>query len=139
MEDEAKGDGFGTEEGDTIGLDIADAAGTRIVYIANCAEVDDRVRRLADGASVLFFDGTLWRDDEMIRSGEGQKTGRRMGHVSMTGAGGAIEALADVDVGRRIFIHINNTNPALLADSEERRTLESRGWEVAYDGMELTL
>ncbi len=139
LEDAADGDAFGTEEGDTIGLDITDADGARLVYIANCAEIDDRVRSIAEGASVLFFDGTLWQDDELIASGEGEKTGRRMGHISMSGPEGAIQAFADVDVGRRIFIHINNTNPALLADSDERRTLESRGWEIAYDGMELTL
>ena len=139
LEDAADGDAFGTEEGDTIGLDITDADGARLVYIANCAEIDDRVRTLAEGASVLFFDGTLWQDDELIASGEGQKTGRRMGHISMSGPEGAIQAFADVDVGRRIFIHINNTNPALLADSDERRTLESLGWELAFDGMELTL
>ena len=139
MEDAAKGAAFGTEKGDTIGLAIADADGTRLVYIANCAAVDDRVRSLAAGASVLFFDGTLWRDDEMVTSGEGHKTGQRMGHISMSGPQGTIEAFADVDIGRRIFIHINNTNPALLADSDERRTIESRGWEIAYDGMELTL
>jgi len=139
MEDTAKGQGFGTQEGDTVGLELVDTAGARLVYIANCAAVDDRVRSLAEGASVLFFDGTLWHDDEMIASGEGQKTGHRMGHISMSGPDGAIEAFADVDVGRRIFIHINNTNPALLADSDERRVLEARGWEVAYDGMELTL
>ena len=57
----------------------------------------------------------------------------------MSGPDGAIQAFADVDVGRRIFIHINNTNPALLADTVERRMLESHGWEIAYDGMELTL
>ena len=57
----------------------------------------------------------------------------------MSGPGGAIQAFTDVDVGRRIFIHINNTNPVLLADTDERRTLESHGWEIAYDGMELTL
>ncbi len=139
MEDAAKGEAFGTEEGDTIGLDIADADGARLVYIANCAAVDDRVRSLAAGASVLFFDGTLWHDGEMVSSGEGHKTGQRMGHISMSGPEGTIEAFADVDIGRRIFIHINNTNPALLADSDERRTIESRGWEIAYDGMELTL
>ncbi len=62
-----------------------------------------------------------------------------MGHMWMFGEGGSMEALQGLDIGRRIFIHINNTNPALLADSDERRALEAEGWEVAYDGMEIAL
>ena len=75
----------------------------------------------------------------MIDQRVSHKTGRRMGHISMSGPDGAIARLRGVPVGRRIFIHINNTNPALLADSAERAELEAAGWEVAYDGMELTL
>ena len=85
------------------------------------------------------MDGTLWRDDEMIRAGASQKTGRRMGHVSMDGPEGAVARLAAVPVRRKVFIHINNTNPALLADSAERAMLARAGWEVARDGMELSL
>lgn len=140
MEDESAGPSFGTSAGDTVGLEIVDAhAGHRLVYIANCAAVDRDILGRAQGASVLFFDGTLWRDDEMVQRGEGVKTGKRMGHISMSGPEGSIKSLRDADVGRRIFIHINNTNPALLSDSEERRSLEAAGWEVAYDGMAITL
>jgi pyrroloquinoline quinone biosynthesis protein B len=62
-----------------------------------------------------------------------------MGHISMSGPEGAIEALADADIRRKIFIHINNTNPVLIADSPERAAVESAGWDVAYDGMEIRL
>jgi pyrroloquinoline quinone biosynthesis protein B len=62
-----------------------------------------------------------------------------MGHISMSGADGAIAAFADLAVRRRVFIHINNSNPALLADSPERREAEAAGWEIAHDGMELRL
>ena len=103
-------------------------------------EIAGQQRARSDGgADVLFLDGTLWRDDEMIAQGVGRKTGRRMGHISMSGPDGAIERLAGVSVGRRIFIHVNNTNPALLADSPERAAIERAGWEVAFDGMELSL
>jgi pyrroloquinoline quinone biosynthesis protein B len=95
-------------------------------------------QRLA-GAACVMFDGTLFTDDEMIRMGAGPKTGRRMGHMPMTGAGSTLEAFAEIPVGRRIFIHINNTNPALLADSPERAQLSAAGWEVAEDGMEIHL
>ena len=75
----------------------------------------------------------------MIRMGIGAKTGRRMGHISMSGEDGAIAAFADLGVRRRIFMHINNSNPVLLPDSAERREAEAAGWEIAHDGMEVTL
>jgi pyrroloquinoline quinone biosynthesis protein B len=140
MEDAAKGAGFGTEEGDTIGLEITDEAeSARVLFVANCARVDEPVRARCAGASLLLFDGTLWRDEEMISRGEGRKTGQRMGHVSMSGKAGSMAALAGLDIGQRVFIHINNTNPALLADSPERAEIEAAGWAVAYDGMEIAL
>jgi pyrroloquinoline quinone biosynthesis protein B len=123
-------------DGDTLGLEIR-GSGRRLVWAANTAMVTERLREIAGGADLLLMDGTLWRDDEMIREGAGRKTGRRMGHVSMSGLDGAIGRLADVAVGRRVFIHINNTNPALLADSPERVALGRAGWEVAEDGMDL--
>ncbi len=140
MEDATKGEDFGTREGDTIGLEIKDADGTaRVLYIANCAAITEALRARCKGADVLFFDGTLWRDDEMIASGEGEKTGGRMGHMSMSGPEGSIAAFEGLSLGRKIFIHINNTNPTLLADSAERGEVRTAGWEVAYDGMEITL
>ncbi|MFZ1427091.1 MAG: pyrroloquinoline quinone biosynthesis protein PqqB [Geminicoccaceae bacterium] len=125
-------------DGDTLGLEI-EAGGGRLLYVANCAQLTDALLDRVAGADVLFLDGTLWCDDEMIVQGVGRKTGRRMGHISMSGPDGAIERLARVPMGRRIFIHVNNTNPALLADSPERAAIERAGWEVAFDGMELSL
>ncbi len=125
-------------EGDTLGLEFQ-ANGKRLVYLANCARLTDEVVARVAGADLLFLDGTLWRDDEMVRQGTGSKTGARMGHISMSGPDGAIERLRDVPLGRKIFIHVNNTNPALLADSPERAELEAAGWRVAEDGMELEL
>lgn len=140
LENASEGEGFGTEEGDTIGLEITEESGAaRLLFVANCARVDDTVRRRCAGASLLFFDGTLWQDEELISRGEGQKTGQRMGHISMSGEEGSMAALSDLDIERRVFIHINNTNPALLADSPERQAIEAAGWRVAYDGMEITL
>ncbi len=139
LEGEA-GEGLDTEAlaGDVLGLEIT-AGGRRLVWLGNCARITEEVRRRVADADLLFMDGTLWRDDEMIRQGVGSKTGRRMGHVSMSGEEGAIARLADLSIGRRIFVHVNNTNPALLADSPERATLRAAGWEVAHDGMELVL
>ena len=138
---ETAGQDPGTSEtGDTVGLEIIDeTAGARLFFIPGCAAMTDALRRRIEGAAVVFFDGTLWRDDEMIRAGVGEKTGRRMGHISMSGEGGAIAAFRDLGVRRRVFIHINNSNPVLLEDSAERREAEAVGWEIAYDGMELRL
>ena len=91
------------------------------------------------GVDLIFFDGTLWVDDEMIREGVGVKTGKRMGHMSVSGGDGTIAALKNLDIERKIFIHINTTNPILLEDSAERRAVTAAGWEVAYDGMEIEL
>ena len=89
-------------------------------------------------ADVVLFDGTLFRDDEMIANGTGAKTGRRMGHMPIDGGDGSLSALADV-AARRIYVHINNTNPILIEGSPERRHVERKGWEIAEDGMEIAL
>ena len=94
--------------------------------------------RLAN-AQYLLFDGTVYTDDEMITAGVGQKTGARMGHLQMSGREGSISALAGVAISRRIFVHINNTNPVLDEASPEYRAITAAGWEVARDGMEIEL
>jgi pyrroloquinoline quinone biosynthesis protein B len=126
--------------GDTIGLRIEDrATGKYFYFLAACAGVTDDLRsRLAD-APLIFFDGTVWRDDELIVAGLGNKTGQGMGHISMSGERGAIESLAGLNIGRKIFLHINNSNPALLHDSAERRSAERAGWQIPADGTEITL
>jgi pyrroloquinoline quinone biosynthesis protein B len=129
---------IGTETGSTIGLAVA-AGGTRLAYVPGCAAVTPAlVRRLA-GADALLFDGTVFRDDEMLAEGVGTKTGRRMGHLPVGGADGSLAALAGVPAGRKVFIHINNTNPMLVDGSPERRAVEAAGWTVAEDGMEIAL
>ncbi len=97
------------------------------------------LRRAIDGADALCFDGTTYTDDEMVKLGLSQKSAWRMGHVAMSGATGSIARLANANVGRRIFIHINNTNPVLREDAAERAAVVRAGWEVGYDGMEIEL
>jgi pyrroloquinoline quinone biosynthesis protein B len=99
----------------------------------------DALAARLEGAPLVFFDGTLWTDDEMVRSGTGTKSGARMGHMSVSGTDGSLAAFASFQVGRKIYIHINNTNPMLLDDSPERAAALRAGWEVAYDGMEVRL
>ena len=139
-EDTSQGANFGTAEGDTIGLRISERGGARqFFYIPGCAALPEDLRDRLRGASLVMFDGTLWRDDEMVAQKAGIKTGQRMGHMSMAGPDGTIAAFADLEVGRKVFIHINNTNPVLLGDSPERAEVEASGWEIAYDGLEIEL
>jgi pyrroloquinoline quinone biosynthesis protein B len=130
-----------SDSGDTVGLEIIEGARSdrRFFYIPGCAAVPPQLARRLARAPLVFFDGTLWRDDELLRTGVGQKTGKRMGHISIDGADGAIAALASLGIDRKIFVHLNNSNPALLGDSPERAQILAAGWEVARDGMELTL
>lgn len=138
LEDASKGDNFGSVEEDTIALEIRDGTGEpRFFYIPGCAAMTPELAKRLRGAPLVFFDGTLWTDDEMIRGNVGVKTGKRMGHMSNSDPDGTIEAFKDLDVKRKIFIHINTTNPILLDDSEERKIAEAAGWEVSYDGMML--
>lgn len=138
LEDESAGADFGTEEGDTIGLKVTDAASSDyFFYVPGCAKVDDALRARVKDAPLIFFDGTLFTNDEMIRQGLLQKTGDRMGHMNMSGDTGSIASLADLGIGRKIFVHVNNSNPALREDSPERAVVERAGWEVGFDGMEV--
>jgi pyrroloquinoline quinone biosynthesis protein B len=126
--------------GDTLGLKITDkATGKSFFFLAACAEITDALKAAIDGASLVFFDGTVWQDDEMIKAGLGHKTGRSMGHVAMSGDDGAIARLAGLDIDRKIFLHINNSNPALLPASPERKAAEQAGWQIPADGMEIVL
>lgn len=131
---------YGTRIGDTIGLEIrAGDSADALFYIPGCAAMTDELAGRLRGAALVFFDGTLWRDDEMIVQGVGAKTGLRMGHMSCSGREGSMAAFEALGVRRKLFVHINNTNPLLIADSPERVEAEARGWEIAYDGMEITL
>ncbi len=140
LENESAGPNFGTVEEDTVGLRIADGqSGAHLFYLPGCAALPPELVERLRGAPLVMFDGTLWRDDEMLVQQAGRKTGRRMGHMSISGPGGVLAAFEPLGVQRRVFIHINNTNPILLTDSPERAEVEAAGWEVAYDGMEITL
>lgn len=121
----------------TVGVECV-GAGRRVLYIPGCAAITPALAARIEGADVLFFDGTLWRDDEMIRAGLGHKTGARMGHLSISGPGGTIAALAGLNIGRRVFVHMNNTNPVLRPGSAERAEAEAAGWTIGQDGLEIT-
>jgi pyrroloquinoline quinone biosynthesis protein B len=138
LEDARAGEGLGTLEGDTSGLKVTDTAnGGHFFFIPGCAKLDDPLRAWLKNAPLLFFDGTLYTNDEMIVQGLLNKTGERIGHMNMTGSEGSIASLAPLNIARKVFIHINNSNPALREDSPERKAVEAAGWEISYDGMEV--
>jgi pyrroloquinoline quinone biosynthesis protein B len=126
-----------TETGMNVGIELS-AGGRRLVFAPGAAAVTSALRERLLHADVVLFDGTLFADDEMIATGTGEKTGRRMGHMPIDGDGGSLSSLADLSC-RRIYIHINNTNAILIEGSPERLRVEAAGWEVAEDGMEIVL
>src|SRR3954466_679652 len=129
------------ESGANVGIEIK-ADDTTLMFIPGAAAVTPALRERLSRADVILVDGTLFTDDEMIASGTGEKTGRRMGHMPIDGADGSLAALAGLPSGlgkRRIYIHINNTNPILIDGSPERSQVEAAGWEVATDGLEIKL
>jgi pyrroloquinoline quinone biosynthesis protein B len=123
--------------GDTVGVEVT-ADGKRLIYVPGCAGMTDALKRRLADAEVVLFDGTLWQDDEMIRLGLGPKSGQRMGHMSVSGAEGTMAAFEGIEVKRKVLVHINNSNPILIDGSDERALLARQGWEVAYDGMEVS-
>jgi pyrroloquinoline quinone biosynthesis protein B len=122
----------------TVGVRLA-AGGRTAFYIPGCARMTDHLADRLAGASLVLFDGTVWQDDEMIRAGVGTKTGARMGHLAMSGESGSIARFAGLDVARKVYVHMNNTNPVLDPASPERAAAEAAGWTIAEDGMELSL
>jgi pyrroloquinoline quinone biosynthesis protein B len=120
-----------------VGVELR-LGGARLAYVPGAAAVPPSLKERLARADVVLFDGTLFVDDEMIRSGTGEKTGRRMGHMPIDGPDGSLAALADLEA-RRVYIHVNNTNPILVDGSPERRRVVAAGWAVAEDGMEIAV
>ncbi len=125
------------ETGANVGVEIV-CGSHRLAYVPGAAAVTAALRERLAKADVVLFDATLFADDEMIKTGTGNKTGRRMGHMPLGGKDGTLAALGGLP-GRRILTHINNTNPILIEGSPERRMVEAAGFEVAEDGMEIVL
>jgi pyrroloquinoline quinone biosynthesis protein B len=128
---------IGVEGEQTIGIELK-TGDKRAYYIPGCAALTETLAARIDGADLLLFDGTLFTDDEMLISGTGQKTGRRMGHMPIDGADGSLEALSVLKIERKIYVHINNTNP-IWRHGPERDTVRAAGFEVGHDGMEIHL
>lgn len=121
----------------TVGVTLR-AGGRTAHAIPGCAAMTPDLAARLRGAALVLFDGTVWSDDEMRARGLGAKTGARMGHMAMDGPEGSLAAFAPLGVARKVFVHVNNSNPVLDPASPERAALAAAGWEVAFDGMELS-
>ncbi|MGI2034359.1 pyrroloquinoline quinone biosynthesis protein PqqB [Rhizobium panacihumi] len=128
---------LGLEGEQTVGVEFRIGA-KRAYYIPGCATLPDWLADRIRGADLVFFDGTVFTDDEMIKVGTGVKTGQRMGHMAISGDGGSLERLRGLDIARPVYVHINNTNP-IWRNGPERAAVEAAGIAVGHDGMEISL
>ena len=127
-------------EGDNIGVIIEQiSTGKKLFYSPGLGEIEPHVMNAMQEVDCLLVDGTFWTDDEMCTQNISHKKAREIGHLPQSGPGDMIEVLSGVAKARKILIHINNTNPILDDDSEQRKILDAVGIEVAYDGLEIDL
>jgi pyrroloquinoline quinone biosynthesis protein B len=125
---------------ETIGYRIVDAhTGRSLIYAPGVQQLDAALMARFAGCDCLLFDGTFWSDDELPKLGISPRTASAMGHMPIGGPDGSLARLATLRRVRKIYIHINNTNPILVEDSAERRAVEEAGWEVAFDGMDVVV
>jgi pyrroloquinoline quinone biosynthesis protein B len=126
--------------GHTVGLLVRDeATGAVCAFVPGCGDLDQPLLDRLGAADLILFDGTFWTDDELIGLGIGRRTAREMDHLPVSGPDGSLRRLADLTGRRRVYTHINNTNPMLIEDSAERREVERHGLAVGADGMRFTL
>ncbi|MEQ3552542.1 pyrroloquinoline quinone biosynthesis protein PqqB [Pseudonocardia nematodicida] len=124
--------------GRVVGYRFTDTTtGAVAVYLPGVQDLTADVLGEIEGADLLLVDGTTWHDDEMIRLGLARRTAHDMGHLHVGGPGGSLEVLSRLGLPRIVYVHINNTNPILLDDSDERAEVEKAGVTVGTDGLDL--
>ena len=127
-----------SHSGDVVGYRLVDSrTGGRFLFLPDVASLDQPLTSFLAECDVLLFDGTFWSEDEMQQRGAGNLTAASMGHVPISGPGGSLVVLKDLNVKHIIYTHINNTNPILLEDSPERAAVVAAGCTVGHDGMEI--
>jgi pyrroloquinoline quinone biosynthesis protein B len=122
-----------------LGLVVASSPGKRFAYLPAVPAVDDSLLQHLQDVDLLLFDGTFWSDDELIRVQGSGSTAREMGHIPVSGAEGSLRKLAGLQRPRKIFVHVNNTNPMLDESGPEYQEIRAAGWEVAEDGWHFDL
>lgn len=122
-----------------LGVVLTGASGARLAYLPAVPAISEELLRLLETVDVLLFDGTFWSDDELIQVQGSGATAREMGHVPISGADGSLRTLAGLQRPRKIFVHVNNTNPMLDESGAEYAEVRAAGWDVAEDGWQLNL
>jgi pyrroloquinoline quinone biosynthesis protein B len=118
---------------------ILDYCGKRIFVASTLPNCNTGWKIWAETSDLVLLDGTFWSDTELLQTGRSKKTAREIGHAPLSGAGGLLEQFPKHSKARKILIHLNNTNPILDQDSAAHRAVLEAGFEIAYDGMEITL
>jgi pyrroloquinoline quinone biosynthesis protein B len=111
----------------------------KLFYAPSLPGIGEDWQRSVDESDLALLDGTFWKDDELILAERSRKTARAMGHLPLWGDSGLLKRPFRLGKTRHMLIHLNNTNPVLNEESGEHRVVREAGWEIAYDGMELTL
>jgi pyrroloquinoline quinone biosynthesis protein B len=122
-----------------LGLVLTASSRRRIAYFPAVPAVSERLLNILETADMILFDGTFWSDDELVRVQGSGATAREMGHVPVSGPDGSLQALAGLQRPRKIFVHVNNTNPMLDESGPEYADVRASGWELAEDGWQLSL
>jgi len=122
-----------------VGLIVTSDSGRRLAYLPSVAHISAEVRRWLESVDLLLFDGTFYSDDELTRVDGSARRAHEMGHIPVSGEDGSLRQLSAIRVPRRLYIHINNTNPVLNEEGPEYRAVREAGWEVAEDGWQTTL
>jgi pyrroloquinoline quinone biosynthesis protein B len=121
-----------------VGVELAQN-GKRLFYAPSIPGRNGTWKSFPGESSLALLDGTFWTNDELVRVMGSGKTAREMGHMPLSEADGLLQQMGNSSGGRRVLIHMNNTNPLLDEDSESNREVRDAGWEIAYDGMEFEL
>jgi pyrroloquinoline quinone biosynthesis protein B len=123
----------------SLGLMLESSSGKKLAYLPAVPALDQTLLRRLDSADLILFDGTFWSDDELIKVQGSGATAREMGHVPVSGPDGSLRKLAGLRRPRKVFIHINNTNPMLDESGPQYREVCDAGWEIAQDKSTLDL
>lgn len=122
----------------SVAFEFRDHSSDRTVVVAPAvAAITTELRQATDAADVVLFDGTFWSDDELSGVRPGARSAREMNHLPIQD--GSLPFLRECRAPRRIYMHINNTNPILMPDSVEARELEQAGIEIGSDGLDIVL
>jgi len=122
-----------------LGVIVTSSSGKYLAYMPAVPALDDSLLQRLEESDLLLFDGTFWSDDELIQVQGSGSTARQMGHIPVSGAEGSLRKLAGLRRPRKVFVHINNTNPMLDESGPQYREVRAAGWEIAADGWSLEL